>query len=154
VAGTDRAVDLFAIAHAARDRRDLPAELKGPLAGAGEVESRVSSFPHGWHVCEVEVEAETGVVEIARYTAVDDVGRAVNPLILHGQTHGGIAQGVGEALLEECVYDRQTAQLLAGSFLDYAMPRADQLPFFATGISEVPSTTHPLGFRGGGEGGI
>ena len=154
VAGTDRSVDLFAVARAARDRRDLPQDLQGPLAGAGEVESRVSSFPHGWHVCEVEVDPETGVVEIVRYTAVDDVGRAVNPLILHGQTHGGIAQGMGEALLEECVYDPTTGQLLAGSFLDYAMPRADALPSFITGISEVPSTTHPLGFRGGGEGGI
>lgn len=116
--------------------------------------SQVASFPHGFHVCEVEVDPETGVVEIARYTAADDVGRAVNPLIPHGQTHGGIAQGAGQALFEQCVYDPARGQLVTGSFMDYAMPRAADLPFFTTAISEVPSTTHPLGFRGGGEGGI
>ena len=132
----------------------LPEELRGPLAGIGEVTSQVASFPHGFHVCEVEIDPETGAVEIVRYAAVDDVGRAVNPLILHGQTHGGIAQGAGQALFEQCVYDAESGQLLSGSFTDYAMPRAADLPFFATAISEVPSTTHPLGFRGGGEGGI
>ena len=90
---------------------------------------------------------------IVRYTAVDDVGRAVNPLIIHGQTHGGIAQGVGQALLEQCVYDADSGQPLAGSFMDYAMPRADGLPSYTTEISEVPSTTHPLGIRPAGEGG-
>jgi len=84
---------------------------------------------------------------------VDDVCRAVNPLIIHGQTHGGIAQGVGQALLEHCFYDASSGQLLSGSFMDYAMPRADLLPFFTTEISEVPSTTHPLGMRPAGEGG-
>jgi carbon-monoxide dehydrogenase large subunit len=153
VAGTDRTVDLFAVA-AAGERGDLPEELRGPLAATAEVESRVSSFPHGWHVAEVEVDPETGLVELMRYATVDDVGRAVNPLIVHGQTHGGIAQGAGQALLEQCFYDPTSGQLLSASFLDYAMPRADDLPFFTTAISEVPSTTHPLGFRGGGEGGI
>ncbi len=154
VTGTDRAVDLFAVAAAAQSDARLPAELRGPLAGTGEVVSRVSSFPHGWHVAEVEIDPETGAVELSRYTAIDDVGRAVNPMIIHGQTHGGIAQGMGQALMEHCVYDPETGQALAGSFMDYAMPRALDLPFFATDISEVPSTTHPLGFRGGGEGGI
>jgi carbon-monoxide dehydrogenase large subunit len=154
VAGTDRSLDLFAVAAAAQDDSSLPEELRGPLAGVGEVASQVASFPHGFHVCEIEIDPETGVVEIVRYTAVDDVGRAVNPLILHGQTHGGIAQGAGQALFEQCVYDAASGQLLSGSFMDYAMPRAADLPFFATAISEVPSTTHPLGFRGGGEGGI
>ena len=153
VAGTDHAIDLFEVAAAAEAGTGLPAELRGPLAATAEVESRVSSFPHGWHVAEVEIDAETGVVEIARYTAVDDVGRAVNPRIVHGQTHGGIAQGVGQALLEQCCFDA-AGQLVSASFLDYAMPRADDLPFFNTAISEVPSATHPLGFRGGGEGGI
>ncbi len=105
------------------------------------------------HVCEVEIDPETGVVEIVRHTTVDDVGRAVNPLIIHGQTHGGIAQGVGEALLEQCFYDAGTGQPLAGSFMDYAMPRASDFPLFTTEISEVPSTTHPLGIRPAGEGG-
>ncbi len=154
VAGTDRSLDLFAVAAAARDDASLPEELRGQLAGIGEVTSQVASFPHGFHICEVEIDPETGAVEVARYTAVDDVGRAVNPLILHGQTHGGIAQGAGQALFEQCVYDAGSGQLLSGSFMDYAMPRAADLPFFATAISEVPSTTHPLGFRGGGEGGI
>jgi carbon-monoxide dehydrogenase large subunit len=154
VAGTDRSVDLFAVAAAARDDATLPEDLRGPLAGQGDVDSRVSSFPHGFHVAEVEVDVETGQVELVRYSAVDDVGRAVNPLIIHGQTHGGIAQGAGQALWEQCAYDRATGQLLSASFMDYAMPRADALPFFATELSEVPSTTHPLGMRGGGEGGI
>jgi carbon-monoxide dehydrogenase large subunit len=154
VKGTDRAIDLFAVATAAQGDPRLPAELRGPLVGTGAVVSRISSFPHGWHVAEVEIDPETGAVELARYTAIDDVGRAVNPMIIHGQTHGGIAQGAGQALMEHCVYDPQSGQALAASFMDYAMPRAGDLPFFATDISEVPSTTHPLGYRGGGEGGI
>jgi carbon-monoxide dehydrogenase large subunit len=101
----------------------------------------------------VEVDPETGTVEIVRYTTVDDCGRAVNPMILHGQTHGGIAQGVGQALWEHCRYDSETGQLLSGTLMDYALPRADALPSFTTEISEVPSTSHPLGLRGGGEGG-
>jgi carbon-monoxide dehydrogenase large subunit len=154
VKGTDRAVDLFAVAAAAESNARLPEALRGPLAGTGDVVSKVSSFPHGWHVAEVEIDPETGRVELARYTAIDDVGRAVNPMIIHGQTHGGIAQGAGQALMEHCVYDPDSGQALSGSFMDYAMPRAGDLPFFATDLSEVPSTTHPLGFRGGGEGGI
>jgi carbon-monoxide dehydrogenase large subunit len=113
----------------------------------------VPSFPYGCAVCEVEVDPETGVVEIVRHTSVDDVGRAVNPLILHGQTHGGIAAGVGQALWELCAYDAATGQLQSATFMDYVLPRADVLPAFTTEISEVPSTTNPLGFRGGGEGG-
>jgi carbon-monoxide dehydrogenase large subunit len=104
-------------------------------------------------VCEVEVDPETGEVEIVRHVAVDDVGRAINPLILHGQTHGGIAQGVGQALLENSYYEPQSGQLLAASFMDYAMPRADTLPFLATALSEVPAPTNRLGVRSGGEGG-
>ena len=154
VTGTDRSIDLFEVAQAAETETRLPAELRGKLSGTGDVVSRISSFPHGWHVAEVEIDPETGAVELARYTAIDDVGRAVNPMIIHGQTHGGIAQGMGQALMEHCVFDPESGQPLAGSFMDYAMPRASDLPFFATDISEVPSTTHPLGFRGGGEGGI
>ena len=90
---------------------------------------------------------------LVRYAAVDDVGRAINPLILHGQTHGGIAQGVGQALWEHSHYDADSGQLLAASFMDYAMPRADTLPSFDTALSEVPSPTNPLGIRAGGEGG-
>ncbi len=142
VKGTDRGVTLVELA-----------ARHGPIADAGEVDSRVGAYPYGWHVCEVEIDAETGVVRLDRYTTIDDVGRAVNPLILHGQTHGGIAQGAGQALMERMVYDGD-GQLLSGSFMDYAMPHADDFPRFVTALSEVPSTTHPLGMRGGGEGGI
>jgi aerobic carbon-monoxide dehydrogenase large subunit len=138
VKGTDRAVGLFELA---------------PLAGSHDETVPLPSYPFGCAVCEVEIDAETGVVEIVRYTSVDDVGRAVNPLILHGQTHGGIAAGVGQALWELCAYNAETGQLESASFMDYAMPRADQLPWFTTEISEVPSTTNRLGLRGGGEGG-
>jgi carbon-monoxide dehydrogenase large subunit len=114
----------------------------------------VPSFAYTCAMCEVEVDPETGVVEIVRYTSIDDCGRAVNPMLIHGQSHGGITQGIGQALWEECVYDPDTAQLLSGSLMDYALPRADNLPRFQTEISEVPSTTNPLGMRGGSEGGI
>src|SRR5262249_40868048 len=110
-------------------------------------------FPYGTHVCEVEIDPETGTVDLVNYVAVDDVGRAVNPLILHGQSHGGIVHGLGQALWEQCVYQPADGQLLSASFMDYAMPRAHTLPSFVTAISEVPSTTNPLGIRGGGEGG-
>jgi aerobic carbon-monoxide dehydrogenase large subunit len=151
VRGTSRTVELAAIATAAL-RTDAPPALRGPLAGASDETMPVPSFPYGSAVCEVEVDAETGVVEIVRYTTVDDVGRAVNPLILHGQTHGGIAAGVGQALWELCDYD-EAGQQRAATFMDYVLPRADQLPPLATEISEVPSTSNPLGLRGGGEGG-
>ena len=132
---------------------DLPAELRGPLAGISDQTLPIASFPYGTQICEVEVDAETGDVEIVGYAAVDDVGRAINPLILHGQTHGGIAQGVGQALLEDTHYDPASGQLLTASFMDYAMPRADNFPFLGTALSEVPSPTNRLGVRSGGEGG-
>jgi carbon-monoxide dehydrogenase large subunit len=138
VKGTDRAVGLFELA---------------PLAGSHDETDPVPSYPFGCAVCEVEIDPDTGAVEIVRYTSVDDVGRAVNPLILHGQTHGGIAAGVGQALWERLAYNAETGQLESASFMDYAMPRADQFPWFTTHISEVPATTNPLGLRGGGEGG-
>jgi aerobic carbon-monoxide dehydrogenase large subunit len=153
VKGTNHAVGLFAVARAAAERTDLPEELRGPLAAACDETIPLASFPYGCHVCEVEVDPDTGIVTIVHYAAVDDVGRAVNPLIIHGQIHGGIAQGVGQALLERCHYDPESGQLLAASFMDYAMPRASDLPFYATELSEVPSTTHPLGIRPAGEGG-
>ncbi|HXJ80755.1 MAG TPA: xanthine dehydrogenase family protein molybdopterin-binding subunit [Candidatus Methylomirabilis sp.] len=152
VKGTDRSVDLFEAAAAAR-RADAPAECQGALDGMSDETMPQPSFPYGSAVCEVEVDPETGVVEVVRYTTVDDCGRAVNPMILHGQTHGGIAQGVGQALWESCAYDAETGQLLSATLMEYALPRADILPSFTTEISEVSSTSHPLGLRGGGEGG-
>jgi carbon-monoxide dehydrogenase large subunit len=152
VKGTDRGVGLFEVAAAAL-RPEAPEGLRGPLAGAGDETMSVPSYPYGCAVCEVEVDPETGAVEIVRYTTVDDVGRAVNPLILHGQTHGGIVAGVGQALWELCHYDPETGQMSSATFMDYVLPRADAFPSFTTEISEVPSTTNPLGLRGGGEGG-
>lgn len=137
VKGTDRSIGLFELA---------------PLSGEHDNTDAVPSYAFGCAVCEVEVDPETGVVEVVRYTSVDDVGRAVNPLILHGQTHGGIVAGVGQALMERIVYDVD-GQLQTASFMDYAMPRAAEFPFFTTDISEVPAASHPLGLRGGGEGG-
>jgi len=153
VRGTDRAIGIFEVARVAAVRDDLPEDLRGLLRGEGDETVNIASFPYGCHVCEVEVDPETGLADIVRYSAVDDCGRAINPMIVHGQIHGGIVQGVGQALWEQVVYDRDSAQLLTGSFMDYAMPRADRLPFFTTELSEVPSPTHPLGMRPAGEGG-
>jgi aerobic carbon-monoxide dehydrogenase large subunit len=153
VDGSDKSASIFDIASAAARLTDLPDDLRGPLAAVSDETFNDASFPYGCHCCEVEIDPQLGTVEIVRYVAVDDVGRAVNPMIVDGQTHGGIAQGAGQALLEHCRYDSSTGQLLSGSFMDYAMPRADSFPFFTTHISEVPSTTHPLGLRPAGEGG-
>jgi len=153
VKGTDRSVGLFDVARQARERDDLPQDLRGPLAADCDDFIRMAGFPFGCQVCEVEIDPDTGRVEIVRHTAVDDVGRAINPLILHGQTHGAIVQGVGQALWEHSVYDPDTGQLLAGSMLDYAMPRAHMVPSFTAEISETPAPGNPLGVRGGGEGG-
>jgi carbon-monoxide dehydrogenase large subunit len=109
-------------------------------------------FPNGCAICECEVDPETGEVAITRYAAVDDVGRCINPLIVHGQTHGGAAQGIGQAVSEICHVDPATGQPLAGSLMDYALPRADTLPFFSAEIVEVLSPTNPLGIKAAGEG--
>jgi carbon-monoxide dehydrogenase large subunit len=111
------------------------------------------SYPNGCHACEVEVDLETGVVRLLRFVMVKDVGYAINPLIVHGQMHGGIAQGVGQALFERVVYEEESGQLLSGSFLDYALPRADDLPPLETHINEQFSAENPLGVKGAGEGG-
>ena len=153
VKGTDRSIGLFEAATAAAGN-GLPPDLRGPLVGICDQVMSIPSFAYTFAACEVEVDPATGAVEIIAYTSIDDCGRAVNPMLIHGQSHGGIAQGIGQALWEECFYDRGTAQLLSASLMDYAMPRADSLPLFRTEISEVPSTTNPLGMRGGSEGGI
>ena len=152
VKGTDRSVGIFEVAAAATDGKNVPEDLRGALDGSCDETILQLGFPYGAHVCEVEIDPQTGALELVRYTAVDDVGRAINPLIVHGQTHGGAAQGIGQALWELCAYDAQ-GQLLSASFMDYAMPRADMLPSFTTDISEVLTPTNPLGVRGAGEGG-
>jgi aerobic carbon-monoxide dehydrogenase large subunit len=148
-----RAISVFEVARAAQSLNDLDDELRGPLAAECDHTFTDGGFPYGCAVCEVEIEPDTGAIEIVRYSAVDDVGRAVNPMILHGQTHGAIAQGVGQALWEQVVLDPGSGQVMTGSFMDYAMPRADILPSFKTELMEVPSPSNPLGVRAGGEGG-
>jgi hypothetical protein len=111
------------------------------------------TFPNGAHVVEVEIDRDTGHVTLARYTAVDDYGVLVNPMIAAGQAHGAIAQGAGQALLEHAAYDAASGQLLAGSFLDYALPRADDLPSYDLGFNGTRCTTNPLGVKGCGEAG-
>jgi aerobic carbon-monoxide dehydrogenase large subunit len=152
VKGTDRHVGIFEVAAAAADGKSLPEDLRGPLDGSCDETILQLGFPYGAHVCEVEIDPQTGGLDLVRYTAVDDVGRAINPMIVDGQTHGGAAQGIGQALWELCAYDAQ-GQLLSASFMDYAMPRADILPSFTTDISEVLTPTNRLGVRGAGEGG-
>jgi aerobic carbon-monoxide dehydrogenase large subunit len=147
-AGHNRSFDFLELAKEAGR-----AGLAGELTLTTDNEMHEPVFPNGCAVCEVEVDPETGAVDLTRYTVVDDVGRAINPLILHGQSHGAIAQGVGEALSEECALDAATGQPLSGSFLDYPLPRADTLPAFATQIVEVLSPTNPFGIKAGGEGG-
>jgi carbon-monoxide dehydrogenase large subunit len=149
---SNRTFDFLELAREAA-RVALPDELKGGLAVVADNEMHDPVFPNGCHVCEVEVDPDTGQVEITRYAAVDDVGRCINPLIVHGQTHGGIAQGVGQAMWEQCYSDPASGQPLAGSFMDYGMPRSHTLPSFNAEIVEVLSPTNPLGIKAGGEGG-
>ena len=153
VAGTDRHISLFDVAAAARDRDDLPEELRGELREDADTHYPKAVLGSGCHVCEVEIDPETGVVEVVDWSAVDDVGLAVNPMTLDGQTHGGVIQGVGQALMENCAYDTETGQMLGATFLDYAMPRADDTPPFRTKLLEVPSPSNPLGIKPGSEGG-
>jgi carbon-monoxide dehydrogenase large subunit len=152
VKGTDRSIGIFDVAVAVAQRNDLPDDLR-KLDGIGDETVNLAAFPYGCHVCEVEVDPETGAAAIVRYAAVDDVGRAVNPMIVHGQVHGGITHGISQALLENVHYDPQSGQLLSGSLMDYAIARAHEVPTYVTELSEVPSPTHPLGIRPAGEGG-
>ncbi|MEK9644942.1 MAG: molybdopterin cofactor-binding domain-containing protein, partial [Alphaproteobacteria bacterium] len=153
VAGTDRHVDLFAVAQAAGNNADLPGDLKGRFAEEADVHMPKAVVGSGCHACEVEIDPETGVVKVVDWTAVDDVGRAINPMTLDGQTHGGVMQGLGQALMEDCAYDPKTGQMRAASFMDYAMPRADDTPQFRSALLEVPSPSNPLGVKPGSEGG-
>jgi carbon-monoxide dehydrogenase large subunit len=151
-AQSNRTFDLLDLAKEA-GRIALPLDLKDGLAVAADNEMHDPVFPNGCAVCEIEVDPDTGGLAIIRYAAVDDVGRCINPMIVHGQTHGGIAQGVGEAMWELCAIDPDSGQPLAGSFMDYGMPRSNTLPSFKTEIVEVLSPTNPLGIKAGGEGG-
>jgi carbon-monoxide dehydrogenase large subunit len=134
-------------------RHKLPDALKDGIAVVTDNEMHEPVFPNGTAICEVEIDPDTGQIEITRYASVDDVGRCINPLIVHGQTHGAIAQGVGQAMWEQIFLDPDSGQPLTGSLMDYGMPRADILPPFKTEIAEVLSPTNPLGIKAGGEGG-
>ena len=149
---SNRSFDFFELAKEAAQLK-LPEELKDGVATAANNEMHEPVFPNGCAICEVEVDPETGHVAITRYSAVDDVGRCINPLIVHGQTHGGIAQGVGQAMWEQCYVEPSSGQPMCGSFMDYGMPRSNTLPSFKAEIVEVLSPTNPLGIKAGGEGG-
>ncbi|OFZ86069.1 MAG: carbon monoxide dehydrogenase [Betaproteobacteria bacterium RBG_16_64_18] len=153
IAGTDRSISLVEVAKFFYHPVGLPKQFGVGLEASGAFAPEPPSFPNGAHICEVEVDSETGEVRVDRYTVVDDVGRVINPLICEGQIQGGLAQGIGQALLEQVVYDRDSGQLISGSFADYCMPRADDLPAFATRFSEVLCKTNPLGVKGVGEAG-
>jgi aerobic carbon-monoxide dehydrogenase large subunit len=152
IKGTDRQVTFRDVAKAAYSGVSLPQGYEIGLSGAGS-HPGPNNFPNGCMICELEVEPETGSVELLRLSAVDDVGVAINPLTLEGQLHGSIAQGVGEALLEQVVYSSDSAQLITGSFMDYAMPRAAHIPEVEAGYSLVPTKTNLLGTKGGSEAG-
>ncbi len=152
LASSDCVLNLAQLAEASLSLNSIPEELQGGFIGIGDITNHAGGYPYGAHMCEVEVDPETGMVEIKRWTGVDDVGLAVNPLILHGQAHGAITQGIGQALFESMQYSND-GQLLSGSFMDYTIPRAHDVPFFKTIISETPATSHPFGIRPGGEGG-
>ena len=134
-------------------RHTLPDDLAGGLAVVADNEMHDPVFPNGCAICEIEIDPDTGALTITRYASVDDVGRCINPLIVDGQTHGAIAQGIGQALWEQFVVDADSGQPVTGSLMDYGMPRAHLLPSFVTEIVEVLSPTNPLGIKAGGEGG-
>jgi carbon-monoxide dehydrogenase large subunit len=152
IVGTDRALALTDVAKAFYRPVMLPPQFDVGLEASGTFASEPPNYPNGCHVCEVEIDPETGAVTLERYAAVDDVGRVMNHLLCEGQIHGGVAQGAGQALMEAIVFDA-SGQLVTGSFQDYAMPRAIDLPNFTSELAEVPATTNPLGVKGAGEAG-
>ncbi len=153
IAGTDRSITLAEVARRAFQPGLLPAGLDPGLYESGTYRASVASYPNGCHVCEVEIDRETGAVEILRYVVVDDFGTLINPLLVKGQVHGGVAQGAGQALMEAMVFDSSSGQVLAGSFMDYAMPRGADLCAIEVESNPVPTTTNPLGVKGAGEAG-
>jgi carbon-monoxide dehydrogenase large subunit len=153
VVGTDKQVTLAQIAKTAKEDTTLPDDMNGKIEGQHHLVAGAQTYPNGCHLCELEVDPDTGDVELLRYVVVDDFGVVVNPLLVGGQVHGGTAQGIGQALLEHTVYDGD-GQLLTGSFMDYCMPRADDIPAIElTLIEDTPCTTNPMGVKGAGEAG-
>ncbi|MEO8559297.1 MAG: molybdopterin cofactor-binding domain-containing protein, partial [Rhodospirillales bacterium] len=155
IAGTDRSIRLLDLVRQMRE-----GTIKGPkeLMDKGLNEEQIftraaPTFPNGCHICEIEIDGDTGMAEVVNYSVCDDFGKVINPMIVNGQVHGGIVQGLGQALMEDGVYDNDSGQLLAGSFMDYAMPRADNMPNFNLKMNEVLCRTNPLGVKGCGEAG-
>ena len=152
IVGTDRGMDILTLATTQR-KKAASGEDVTTLDAAEIANIDHHTFPNGCHIAEIEVDPETGHIDILRYSVTDDVGKAVNPMIVAGQVHGGVAQGIGQAMMERTVFDPSSGQLLSGSFMDYQLPRADDLP--ALELISVPTDapTHPLGIKGSGEAG-
>jgi carbon-monoxide dehydrogenase large subunit len=148
-----RNIDLCTVADAARDPANLPDGADPGLDTYIWNMLDIITFPNGCHIAEVEVDPETGAVALQRYTAVDDFGTLINPMLTIGQVQGGVAQGIGQAMLEHTIYDPQSGQMLSGSFMDYALPRADDLPDFDITLTGVPTSANPLGVKGSGQAG-
>src|SRR5579864_6542558 len=153
IAGTDRSAGLAEVARFAQERRRMPEETEPGFVGRAEFQPPAVTFPNGCHIAEVEIDPETGVVELVSYSTCEDIGRIINPMLAHGQMHGGIAQGVGQVLGERIVLDPASGQLLTASYMDYPMPRADMLPEFRIETRSVPTKVNPLGAKGVGEAG-
>lgn len=153
VAGTDRQITISEAARVAYQIRGLPHDMEPGLGALKTYVPPNATYPNGCHVCEVEIDPDTGLLDVLSYHVVDDVGRAINPPLVHGQIHGAVSQGMGQVLLEQIVYDSESGQLLTGSFMDYCMPRADDIPTMEIENNNVPTMTNPMGVKGIGEAG-
>jgi carbon-monoxide dehydrogenase large subunit len=153
VGGGERGITLLDLATASRDPANLPDGMPPGLDADAYNSSDLFTFPNGCHIAEVEIDPETGAVTLERYTAIDDYGRLINPMLTRGQVQGGLAQGIGQALIEHTVYDDESGQLLSGSLMDYALPRADDLPPLEVTLAELPTERNPLGVKGAGQAG-
>ncbi len=154
VAGTDKTVPFASVALTAYVPHNYPHDKLEPgLNEQAFYDPANFTFPAGSHICEVEIDPDTGITKIVNFTAVDDFGNIVNPMIVEGQVHGGLTQGIGQALTEGCVYDKESGQLVTGSYLDYCMPRADDVPSYKVGTKVTACTHNPLGVKGCGEAG-
>lgn len=153
IAGTDRSVDIASVGRASFDPNFVPPGEEGGLTESGEFQATACTFPNGTHICEVEIDPDTGVTEVVRYSAVEELGKVLNPMIVAGQIHGGVVQGIGQAMGEVIVHDQDSGQMLTASFMDYQMPRAGDLPDFRLATREVPTKVNPIGAKGVGEAG-
>jgi len=153
IAGTDRSIGIHDVAKAAFELGKLPKGMEPGLYETATYRANSGNFPNGAHVCEVEIDPDTGVTELVRYSVVDDVGTVINPMLVKGQIMGGIAQGIGQVLMEDKAYDAQSGQVIAGSFMDYAMPRAEHFCPVVIEDNPVPTPTNSLGVKGAGEAG-